>query len=251
MSKIIGKFVDFIYPDVIKTYRVLAGPGRNLHLKINARTQTAVLFGTYERANIDFILTRVCEKTVFWDIGAYIGYFICIISRRATNGYVVAVEPFPENTKLLYENVHLNNLRNVIVIEKALSSFVGLAPFSITQSVSEGRIVNNSEILNDRTIEVPVTTLDILINSGLPAPNIIKIDTEGEEGNILKGATTVLQELRPFWLIEIHNLDTAQHCLDILKAYKYNVLLLKGVSLCSLERVEDISGEHIWAEPIH
>jgi len=251
ISKIGSRFADVIFPDLTKTYRVKIGPARNLKFKLNARTQTALLFGTYERTNIDLLLTRVSRETVFWDIGAHIGYFTCIMSRHLTNGCVVAVEPFPDNVKLLYEHIMLNDLRNVIVIEKALSSYEGEATFSIAHNSSMDKIVNNIECSESKTINVPVATIGALVNARLPAPHIIKVDAEGEEGHILEGARTVLQIHRPSCLIMIHTPEAAQICWDVLRSNRYNIRFLNtSTFLKKAEKPKDICGRHIWAEPI-
>lgn len=251
LSKFCSWSADFIFPDLTKTYRVFTGPACGLRFKLNARKQTAFLFGTYEYANVYFLLRRISSKAVFWDIGAHIGYFTCIMSRLLTEGYVVAIAPFPENIKLLNYHITLNNLKNIIVIEKAMSYYDGEAMFFINHDAHIERIAKNlEEDFKSKTINVSVSRIDSLVNSGLPIPRIIKIDAEGEEGNILKGATAVLQEHRPSCLIEIHTPETAKLCWDILFSYQYNIQFLDGISLCKVKKLQDIYPKHIWAEQI-
>ncbi len=251
LSNIGSLIADFIFPDKTKNYPVLSGPGRNLWFKLNARTQTAILFGVYEQANVKFLLNHVSDKAVLWDVGAYIGYFTYIMSRRLINGWVVAVEPVPENIKLLYEHSALNNLKNVLIIEKALSSYEGSASFSITQSTHQGKIAINKKFFpTTGIINVPVTTIDALVNSGVPLPNIIKIDAEGEEGRILQGAALVFRRYRPRCLIEVHTPEAARLCWDFLSPQGYSILLLNRTSVFKADKPEDICYRHIWAEPI-
>lgn len=251
MSKLGSRCADLIFPGLIKTYRIFIGPACGLRFKLNARKQTAFLFGTYEYANVYFLLTHLSDKTVFWDIGAHIGYFTCIMARRLSKGCIVAIEPFPENIKLLHYHITLNDLKNIIVVEKALSYYDGKAIFFMNHDACMGRIVKNiEEDFKSQTINVPVSSIDSLVSLGLPVPHIIKIDAEGEEGNILKGAITVLQEYRPSCLIEIHTKEAAKLCWDILFSYQYNIQFLKGVSLCKAEKPQDIYGKHVWAKRI-
>ena len=250
VSKLCSRIADFIFPKSTKTYRVLTGPGRNLKFRLNARDQTAVLFGTYEHTNVLFLLKHISERTIFWDIGAYIGYFTCIMSRRLVKGSVISVEPLPQNIALLRQHIQLNNLKNVIIVEKALSSSQGSASFLMPESSQEGRLVDNLESLQEKMISVSVTTIDTLVESGVPIPDILKIDAEGEEGRILKGARAVLERRRPSFLIEIHNLESARICWDILSCCLYQIKFLEGVFLRKAEKVENIEGRHIWAEPV-
>ena len=248
ISKLGSRFADFIFPDYPKIYKVFAGPGRALRLKLNARTQTSFLFGAYERANVNFLLTRIFDKAIFWDIGANIGYFSCIMARCLTKGEVVCVEPLPENIRLLREHMRINNLKNIIIIDKALSSSEKSASFLVAENLSEGKIADNKEDLPEKKIQIAVTTIDSLMKSGIPMPDIVKIDTEGEEGEILKGARAVLQNRPPSFLIEIHGPENAQICWDILSGYLYRIKFFNGVYLEEAEGPQDIADRHIWAE---
>jgi len=252
MAGLASHFVDFIFTDSVKTYRIFSGPAYGIKMNLNARRQTAFLFGTYEIAPLNLLLKYISSETVFWDIGAQIGYFSCIFSRLLTKGCVVSVEPFPEHLELVREHIRINNLRNVIIIDKALSSVEKSFPFVIARGAHEGKIAHNKEHLNltVKAVNIEATTMDILINSGVPVPNIVKIDTEGEEGQILKGATLVLQKYQPSFLIEIHDLENAQMCWDILSFYHYNIKFLNNGFLRQAERPQDIDNKHIWAETI-
>jgi len=250
MSQFASHLTNFILADSIKTYRIFTGPACGMKMNLNARRETAFLFGTYEIANVNLLLKHLSSETVFWDIGAHIGYFTCIMSRRLSKGQVVCVEPLLENVELLRENIRLNNLRNAVIIDKALSSSEKLVSFSISESSYEGRIVHNQEHLPGKKINIKATTIDTLIKSGLPVPDIVKIDVEGEEGRVLKGATLVLQKYQPCFLIAIHTPENAQTCWDILSFYRYNIKFLNNGFLQQAEKPQDIENRHIWAEVI-
>ena len=249
-SKISGYLLDFILPGEVKTYQVIAGPAHNLSLRLDARKQTAILFGTYERGNIDFLLKHVSQGSIFWDIGANLGYFSCIVARIAVKGCVVSIEPLPDNIELLNEHIHLNRLKNVFLVEKAVSSWQGQGLFIKADNPYMGRISEKRENQDLDQIEISVTTVDQLASSGLPLPTILKIDAEGQEGLILEGAVTVLKERSPSLLIEIHTLEAAGHCWDILRSLGYDIQALRKDVGEPVEKYQDIYGRHIWAEKV-
>jgi len=243
-------FVDFVFSDSIKTYRIIFGPARGIIMKLSARKQTSFLLGIYESAAVNLLLKHLSDETVFWDIGAHTGYFTCIMSPRLTEGRVICVEPLSENIELLRENIRLNNLKNTIIIDKALSSSEKIVSFLVAKDSYQGKIAHNQEYLPGKKVYIKATTIDALIKSGIPVPNILKIDAEGEEGRILKGATLVLQKYQPCFLIEIHSSENAQICWDILSFYRYNIKFLNNGFLQQAERPQDIENRHIWAEVI-
>ena len=127
------------------------------------------------------------------DIGAHIGAYTILASEKVGNtGKVIAIEPEPQNYQRLLENVIINNFKNVVLKKTALSDHNGLerlyiSPSSVRHSLlpQEGKITS---------IEVIVKTLDILLEElHIKKVDIIKIDVEGAEIEVIKGAKETLQ----------------------------------------------------------
>ena len=108
-------------------------------------------------------------------------------------GKVIAFEPVPRNADIIQKNIKINNLQNVILERKAVGS-------------KEGKIVmtdeSNSQVVNRKGsgFEVNITHLDKYVHLN---PAFLKIDVEGFEIEVLKGAQSILKK-RPTLMIEIH-----------------------------------------------
>ena len=142
----------------------------------------------------DFYRMRMIENgMVVVDIGANIGvYTILVTEKVGENGKVIAVEPEPQNYNQLLENMRLNNFKNVIPQNIALTDHEGFENLYIS-SYSDGHslLLRENEI---DSIKVLVRTLDGLLEElDLKRIDIIKIDAEGSEIPILKGAEKTLK----------------------------------------------------------
>jgi FkbM family methyltransferase len=134
------------------------------------------------------------------DIGANLGvYSLLMASLVGAEGHVFAFEPASEPRALLERSRALNQAKNLEISASALSD-----------NEREGHLVlgNSSELnaLGDGGIgeRVHVTSLDFETAShNWPAPDFIKIDAEGEEERILRGASKTLTRHSPVVMFEI------------------------------------------------
>lgn len=157
-----------------------------------------------------------------YDLGAHVGFYSLLGSVLVgERGCVVAFEPNPRNLYFLKEHIRLNNVKNVIVYEAAVTDVSGPARFAIPTSLS-GHL---SEGAQD-TVAVSAVKLDDLYAEGkVPAPQMIKMDVEGAEVAALRGATKLLTECRPAILLGTHGLRVYDECSRLLKELNYSVQL--------------------------
>jgi len=127
------------------------------------------------------------------DVGANIGaYTILAAEKVGKNGKVIAIEPEPQNYKQLLENIELNNFQNVIPKNIALTDHEGFTKLSLSPYPGKHTILFEKDKVG--SIEVPIKTLDNLLEElNLNKVDIIKIDAEGAEMPILKGAEKTLK----------------------------------------------------------
>ena len=135
------------------------------------------------------------------DIGANVGWITLLMAQAVgRHGKVHAFEPSPDIFRQLELNVALNNLSQVTVQCLALSNIMGMVPFHI---FPEGFEVYNSIGASqrregqsaNRVIDVPVGTLDDYCReNNLTIIDFLKIDVEGAEELVLKGAQKILQQ---------------------------------------------------------
>ena len=144
----------------------------------------------------DVYLQRTLKEGMnVMDIGAHIGtYTVLAAEKVGQSGKVIAIEPEPKNYKQLLKNIELNNFHNVIPQNIALTNHEGLEKLYLSPPPASD---SHSLIFSDNkysSIEVSVKTLDQLLERlNLKKIDIIKIDAEGGEIPILKGAEKTLR----------------------------------------------------------
>ena len=172
------------------------------------------------------------------DVGAHIGHYTIISSKRVgPNGKVIAIEAHPDNFEMLNRNIKLNKLTNVIPLNYAVYSKE--TKLKLYLPVEESGFTIYNTIMVNRTasegkfIEVNANTLDNLLlqqQNGISHPSInwIKIDVEGAEFEVLKGATNILSKSKDIaLLIEVHNLhggtNLYRQIVEFLNVYNFKI----------------------------
>ncbi len=176
-----------------------------LGLRLRAYKRDAVGRGLYRRKIHEpkltqLLLTRFANSAEnnFIDVGANIGYFSCLMSKLAGPlGKVLAIEPEPQNLKLLEQNIDLNHLSNVLVHPCALGASAGSAMLGLYKPSNRGRHSLLESNAKSR-IKVPVRTLDdVVTNSGtnVTSWSLVKVDVEGYESFVIDGATETMPRI--------------------------------------------------------
>jgi FkbM family methyltransferase len=163
----------------------------------------------------DDIIKRFTPKEgdIVIDIGAHIGLYTIISSKRVgANGKVVAIEADPSNFEMLNSNIKLNQLTNVIPLNYAVHSKETKVKLYLPSGESGftkyNTIMPNWINAQEKFVEVNANTLDYLLQLNeirQEEVNWIKIDVEGAEFEVLKGATNVLSKSKDIAiLMELH-----------------------------------------------
>jgi FkbM family methyltransferase len=118
------------------------------------------------------------RKNVVWDIGANVGLYSLVASRKAMR--VIAVEPMLENVSYLERHFSLNGIRNIDVLVAAVGRECGRGSFCRGDNCSTGHLAPGP-------LEVDIVTLDSM-RAKFGAPDVIKMDVEGTEYMALQGA---------------------------------------------------------------
>jgi len=146
-----------------------------------------------ERKIIKLLLSTLSENDVFYDIGANIGIYSLFASDLLPNKNVVAFEPHPGRANMLRRNAKLND-HTLILKEFALSDTTGEMEL-ITEGTTRHHLAANTNLDCEPSTTVPVARGDDLIaNTAVQSPNVIKIDVEGGEMNVLRGLEQTLQD---------------------------------------------------------
>jgi len=176
---------------------------------------------------------------VVYDVGAFEGLYTLRFARDAKR--VVTFEPHPWCQQRTAGNVALNGFTNVSIVPVALSDECSLMPLAYPPR-EPARSTINAEVADRlasagydlvRTSVLCWRMDDAVESLHLPAPNLIKIDAEGAETAILRGAERTIHEHRPELYIELHGTRDAVD--STLQRYKYDT--------------EMIDDDHIHAVP--
>jgi FkbM family methyltransferase len=147
------------------------------------------------------------------DVGANIGYYaLMFVSLLEGKGQVICLEPDPNNLDELRRNVASNSLDHKVTIRPvAAGEFDGNVRF---EAGANGRVAS------DGSITVSVVRIDSL---GFDKLDVLKIDVEGYEASVLKGAQETLKRDRPTIFLELHprllTQDTHEDIIALLGTY--------------------------------
>jgi FkbM family methyltransferase len=147
---------------------------------------------------IPFILQHMlAANDLVFEVGSHHGFHLIPIARRVRQ--VIAIEPHPHNVSILRKNIALNTLTNVTVYQAAIGDAGGKA--TLLQETSEGGLTDDGP--KDRpTISVDLLSLDMLAQR-YGQPQMLKIDVEGFEHRVIKGASQIMRH-RPKIALEVH-----------------------------------------------
>lgn len=145
-----------------------------------------VYCGLHEYVDMRFVLDTLRDGDIFADIGANVGSYT-VLAAKVCGAHTISFEPDPETVRHLRRNVELNKINShVEIIEAALGAEPGHLQFTIGRD-TVNRVAQPGDLF---TREVEVRRLDDVLAGRVP--RIIKIDVEGFEGEVLKGASRTL-----------------------------------------------------------
>lgn len=171
-----------VYPFIENTYLVVEKGMSSAELQIYT--------GLYDLTEMLFLMHFLREEDVFVDVGANVGVY-SILASGVAGSYSIAFEPIPSTFVKLKRNVIYNNLTDKVrLLNVGVGDKVGTLLFS--DSLDAVNHVVMKPGFNGSTIKVDVTTLDISL-ADIPL-RFLKIDVEGFEGNVIRGAVRIFKE---------------------------------------------------------
>jgi len=203
--------------------RIAAGPLAGREILIDRRSNGAwedMLAGRFDAEIYDVVARALpAQGGIIWDVGAHIGFHTLNFSELVgQSGRVVGFEPNPSNRQRLQRNLDQNPdlAARIEILPCGLSDRDGDAQFAISHDVDSGAssmsfLDRASGSIDPQTaaswdrMMVPVRTADGLVRDGLALPHVVKIDVEGAEILVLRGASETIATGRPTMIVEAHS----------------------------------------------
>lgn len=224
-----NKTLSVLDPDLHQT-RVLTGLLRGMWFSMPQLERAAFALGTYERHIVNTMTEHIRPGMTVYDVGANAGYLSLVLARIVgSEGRVCAFEPDPQNAKALQANTRNNGLANVSIIRKAVSDLTGIVTFASFSYSLVGHIAHEETPGDATLIQVEAVSLDDFVFTQMqPKPDFIKIDVEGGEEQVLRGAERLLREARPLILAEVRAGENWERVSGYMSSLDYSYQFVKG-----------------------
>jgi FkbM family methyltransferase len=160
--------------------------------------------GTFEIDETRVILRLLPRMDVFVDVGANLGYYSCLALKHGV--HTLSFEPQQQNLNCLIDNFEVNGWKeNFEIFPMALGEKPTVLSLYGVSGPSASLVKGWAGYNARNQKQVPVNCLDTFLNSRFADKRIlIKIDVEGAEYSVLKGAIhTLARQVKPVWLLEV------------------------------------------------
>lgn len=210
-----------------------AGPvGHRFRMRLEWQNGISNILAIYEPEMIRALQLHIRYGDTCIDVGGNIGYVTLLMARLVgPSGHVVSFEPVPEIFQILEENVRMNCIKNTILERSAVGE--GEATISLILPIGDNfsttaSVVGYAVSGESKSITVPSTSLDGYVSRKGLRPSVVKIDVEGAELSVLRGAQEILRQIRPVLLVEIHDLGSEhkEKVLELLAEFGYTTSCL-------------------------
>lgn len=194
-----GGFIFWIYKKNYKSFSYKLLNKQRVRFYPDGQIARGIFLGGFENNELAILQAVLKKGSVMIDAGTNIGLYSIIGSRLAgSSGKIFSFEPSKSNYHLLLKNIKLNKAENIVAINKGLGDKVGEQLF-LAQNEQTGdaeKFIARDEkglATVQNTEEIIIETLDnFLLNNHMPQIDFLKIDVEGFEYYVLKGAKNLL-----------------------------------------------------------
>lgn len=219
-------------------------------LNLKRDVDKGIYLGTFEFNNT-FIFSNLIKKdSVILDIGANIGLYTLLAAYKLQNtGKIYSFEPSKVAIGELKKNIENNKFSNITTFEVALADTNGEKVFYRCEDDAYNSLnaITMQEVVSKEIVNT--ITLDEFARSNkLEKIDIIKIDAEGMDFDILKGARFILEKFRPIIFCEINEfyLDESlkENFINYLEKHNYELLIAKNYKIFLQLKKLDVSKDH-------
>ncbi len=213
---------------------------RNVHVRVKSGLNEGMKWsivtsgrgygsGSFGRERIDVLRAVVRPGDCVWDVGAHKGFMSLAAARLVgPSGSVIAVEPAATNRWFLHHHLEWNGIDTVTVVPVALSGERGEAAFGGRGDSLAYELGTGDEIVAVRTLT------DLVEEDGLPPPDVLKIDAEGQEAAILDAGAEAIGEHAAL-LVSVHGREMHEACTRILGNRDFRIFESWEMARCSAD----------------
>ncbi|HLT74349.1 MAG TPA: FkbM family methyltransferase [Ohtaekwangia sp.] len=244
---LVAKLVPNPYQYAKPSWRKINKDGIILHVDISDYLGHYYYFGFVDTSH-DALEQLCLPGMVVLDVGTNLGYTALRLAKKVADGSVVGFEPDPQNFTLCQKNLAANNFRNLQVHNVGLGASRKTAIMETRVSFNRGGNRINENVADGQRIEVHM--LDEYFPSlGVPRVDLMKIDVEGYELQVLRGAERIISEYRPRLFVEVDdsNLkdqgDSAELLIEFLRKLGYKIS--DAETGIAVESGRDLINKHI------
>jgi len=215
---------------LVKTYRTQTDDGSLIYVRTDTDDEDIVDEIFKKRVYEKYFASS--EGYTVVDVGANSGFFTLRTSELVGNsGHVIAFEPYSKSFSLLQKHLRINNRLNVNPMRLALGSTPRTERLNLYKLPGNNSFYDKTAFYGKKawlrqigSEEVAVETLDSVVSKLKPSRiDIVKIDTEGSELEVLKGATETLRNFHPKIVAETHPYGAScGEIEDFLTSFRYS-----------------------------
>lgn len=210
----------------------------HLSLNLQDRIQRQMFIKRiYEPDTVANCIPFLKKSHTFFDVGANIGYFSLLAKAVNPRLQVYSFEPLPQNIECLKKNIALNPNFNIQIIEKCVSDKNGTTEFMIPpqNECGWGRIAYRDLFDGTKILRDVITIDDFCHKNQIQKVDFLKIDVEGFEFHVLKGAEKLLSSPHaPHICIEMNTSCFEDMGVSITEIFQF--LIDKNYTLYSLSK---------------
>lgn len=185
-------------------------------------TRSLMVYGEYSPAEAAALDQMIKPGMAVIEVGANIGTHTIGLARRCAPAPLYAFEPQHRVFQVLCANLALNDIRNVQAYPEASGAAAG---FAEVPEVDYGVIGNFGGVAVAPAASPSLRTVRVTPIDDLPLETcgLIKVDVEGWEIEVLKGATLTITRFRPILYVENDRADKQQALIDLIASFGYRL----------------------------
>jgi len=229
--------------------------GIKLKLHLRNDVDRRLFLTGFEKDVIEYFRKIIKKDHVVFDVGANFGIYSLVASKKiGKGGKIYAFEPAGIAYNSLLNNINLNRIDNIFPIKIGVSNYTGKANFNICRDDAYNSLGETPMKQIIKSEKIDLTSIDdFVMKYKISKVDIIKVDTEGAEYLVFKGAEKTLSKHKPILFFE-HNpivtkgfTNSTNDLIELIRSHGYELFEIKHDKLFKIEKEAKIIASEIIA----